>query len=463
MKVGLLITTFNRPEYLHQCLQSIAEAEIPMNAEIVIIDDCSTDLDARQAIREFSHPNLSAVIWKHENKSIKDSLLKGCDYLFGLGCDHICNLDADAIVAKKFLHVLIALKEKFSDHIVTGFNCLTKNRDGSERHKVLMTGDGFNLKKSVGGINMMFNKQQYTAWIRPALILCLATQGNWDHKSCIASERDGKEIVCAVPSVVQHIGISSSMGHSLSEPPDVADDFVRPSYLVMQRDKDFSLRIQKLHLPSVTLVGADCVDPIRLLRAAEISQQHIEFGDVKIFSSAVIDRRVTYIPPLLSKAHYSVFMMKELWKHINTSHILVIQYDGFVLNYQAWRDEWLQYDYIGAKWAWYNDGMQVGNGGFSLRSKKLHDILGNDNTIVPINDATIPTFHKEEDHNICRIYRHYLERQHQIKFAPPEEADKFSIEAWSVKPPGNKYAGQFGFHGRSVDFSGTEFENAVKL
>jgi glycosyltransferase involved in cell wall biosynthesis len=450
MKVGLLITTFNRPEYLQECLNSVEVAYIPVETEIVIIDDCSTDITTKELISAFHHRNLSAVIWKHENKSIKDSLLKGCDYLFGLGCDHICNLDADALVHSSFLTTLCNLKERFPDHIVTGFNCLTRNRDGSERHKVLMTGEGFNLKKSVGGINMMFNKQQYIAWIRPALIRCLASQGNWDHQACIAAERDGKEIVCAVPSVVQHIGVSSSMGHSLSEPPDVATDFVLPSYLEMRRDKmGFSFR--SLHLPSVTLVGADCVDVRRLLRAAEISQRDIQFGDVKIFSSVVLDNRVTYIPPMLTKSHYSVFMMKELWKHIHTSHILVIQYDGFVLNYKAWREEWLQYDYIGAPWEWYTDGMNIGNGGFSLRSKKLHDALGQDNDIIPLNDGKIPTYHHEEDHNICRMYRKYLERQYGIKFAPIEEARKFSIEGW--RSNNRTWNGEFGFHSKGVDIS----------
>jgi hypothetical protein len=416
---------------------------MPLSTEIVIIDDNSTDVTARHIIRQFGHSNLSAVIWKHENKSIKDSLLKGCDYLFGLGCDVITNLDGDAIVSKNFLHVLLQLRQRFPDHLITGFNCLTKNRDGSERHKVLMEGEGFNLKKSVGGINMMFDKGQYTSWIRPSLIRCLATQGNWDHQSCIESERCGKEIVCSVPSVVQHIGINSSMNHALSEPPDVADDF--PGQLKLVNGK--------LSLKNVTLVGADCVDAHRLLRAAEISQEHIEFGDVMIFSSNATDRRITHIQPLNNKSDYSVFMMKHLWQYIKTDYLLVIQYDGFVLNAKAWRDEWFDYDYIGAPWEWYPDEMKVGNGGFSFRSARLHKILGTDNAIIPMNDHLVKN--KEEDHNICRLYRKYLERQHKIKFAPVEEARMFSIEAWNS--PNKTWNGEFGFHGREADISKSNY------
>src|ERR1700687_3454326 len=37
----------------------------------------------------------------------------------------------------------------------------------------------------------------------------------------------------------------------------------------------------------------------------------------------------------------------------------------------AWREEFLGCDYIGAQWFWHDDAMRVGNGGFSLRSRKL--------------------------------------------------------------------------------------------
>lgn len=87
-------------------------------------------------------------------------------------------------------------------------------------------------------------------------------------------------------------------------------------------------------------------------------------------------------------------MIKELNKYIETSYVLIIQYDGFILNPDAWTDEFLEYDYIGAPW-WYTDDCNVGNGGFSLRSKKLLEILANDDSIL----ETHP-----EDHHICRTY-----------------------------------------------------------
>jgi hypothetical protein len=115
--------------------------------------------------------------------------------------------------------------------------------------------------------------------------------------------------------------------------------------------------------------------------------------------------------------------------------------DGYVQNWKAWDKDWLNYDLIGAPWLWYSDN-QVGNG-ISLRSKRLYDILANDEKIIPTNDHIIKEH--EEDHNICRIYRPYLEKEYGIKFAPVEAAKKFSIEAFGR--PDKNYTGQFCFHG----------------
>ena len=100
--------------------------------------------------------------------------------------------------------------------------------------------------------------------------------------------------------------------------------------------------------------------------------------------------------------------------------MLIIQHDGFVLSADNWREEFFNYDYIGAPWiGYFKDQPQfnVGNGGFSLRSKKLLDILAEDDHIE---------LGKPEDAIIGRQYREYLESK-GIKFAPEEIAGKFAI------------------------------------
>lgn len=467
MKLGLIITTFNRVAYLRQCLSSISKADLSQVATIMIVDDCSTDKETIKLINDFELEGVELIkAFSKENRSIKGSLLFGLDLLFN-SCDVITNLDGDAIVTKSAFNRLLELHERFSEHIVSGFNCFTKNKDGSERHKVLDKQDTFTRRQSVGGINMIFSKERYYKWVRPALLKSIEQRLNWDDHTCRASWADGFEIITSSPSCVQHIGFESSMGHSTGgEPPDVADDF-GINYLEATKEsydgidfKMFSAPADpnngkqshnlwtKLQLPDITLVAADCVDVDRVIKAADLSCRNIEFGAVKILSSLPSkDKRVIQIRPLKTKSDYSEFCMKELANYIDTKYLLVFQYDGYVLNHQAWKDEWLEYDYIGAPWLWYTDGMQVGNGGFSLRSKKLMQITANDTGIIAINEPGV-TKHKEEDHCICRLYRKYLEQEYKMKFAPVEAARQFSIEGW--RSENKTWTNEFGFHGSGL-------------
>ncbi|MCG7404449.1 MULTISPECIES: DUF5672 family protein [Caballeronia] len=92
---------------------------------------------------------------------------------------------------------------------------------------------------------------------------------------------------------------------------------------------------------------------------------------------------------------YSWFVMFALWKLIDTDFALVLQDDGWVLDGNNWRDEFFDYDYIGApvhqacvesaagtewishfKWRDRIDRpghvvRPVLNGGFSLRSRRM--------------------------------------------------------------------------------------------
>jgi hypothetical protein len=140
---------------------------------------------------------------------------------------------------------------------------------------------------------------------------------------------------------------------------------------------------------------------------------------------------VINIKHLYSKDDYSKFMIKELGRYeFDTSHLLVIQADGYVLDGKEWTDDFLEYAYIGAPWL-YVDSRNVGNGGFSLRSVKLHRSLA--------EDAFIQCYNNEDD-VICRMYRGYLEKSYGIKFAPEELAHKFAFELHQPKQP------TFGFH-----------------
>jgi hypothetical protein len=196
-----------------------------------------------------------------------------------------------------------------------------------------------------------------------------------------------------------------------------------------------------LYLPDVTLFGIDAHNPHGIRRAAEICQRNVRFGAVNIITT----RQFPGATLNEGRTNYSRYIIKELDKQFDTSHVLIIHPDGYILNWRAWDKDWLQFDYIGATWN-YKDNKNVGNGGFSLRSKKLQHILA--------TDKAIKAFHPEDD-VICRQYRDYLEQKYDIRFAPEEVANRFSIEAYGANtfPGGNRYSGQFGFHGYHVDYS----------
>lgn len=134
---------------------------------------------------------------------------------------------------------------------------------------------------------------------------------------------------------------------------------------------------------------------------------------------------------------YSKFCIKALGQYFSTSHVLIFQWDGFVLHPDQWSNQYLNYDYIGAPW-WFEDSMNVGNGGFSLRSKKLY------NTLATMDvDMSLPTGETEgEDRFLCRgLIRAVLEKEHGIRFAPEKVAQHFSKEFSDFGMP------TFGFHG----------------
>lgn len=210
----------------------------------------------------------------------------------------------------------------------------------------------------------------------------------------------------------------------------------------------------KKDLPTVTLLGIDCVDIERLAVAAKICQEEFNFGAVKLLTSLSTNnlKDVVKIRPITSVEDYSEFAITQLNNYVDTSHVLIIQYDGFILNPKAWTDEYLEYDYIGSPlyindWAVNSFNLNpltkgswvVGNGGFSLRSKKLLqaiETMGRENKI---------SVYHPEDVTICIKLREELEER-GIKFAPLKLAEKFSFEYGTLN---NKIAwtDEFGFHG----------------
>lgn len=198
----------------------------------------------------------------------------------------------------------------------------------------------------------------------------------------------------------------------------------------------------KLDLSNITIICIDGVNPENGLKAVKYSIKHINFGDAKLLSHIKPDNMPSNIKfveiPKLTHDSYSPFMLHELWKYVDTDFCLTIHDDGFVINPHLWSDEFLNYDYIGAAWwhtvSFYGEKYRVGNGGFSLRSKKLIELC---------------RYIKTSGHEDAAISIHYRDmlENYGCKFAPVNIAMKFSLEE---KIPECEFDlnNTFGFHGR---------------
>jgi hypothetical protein len=207
-----------------------------------------------------------------------------------------------------------------------------------------------------------------------------------------------------------------------------------------------------LKLESVTLVLVSSVHIQRCINAINYSCRSIEFGAVKLLTHE--DLNIEYIEIVkINKINnideYSKFMVYELHKYIDTEFALIIQDDGFVVHPEEWRNEFLNYDYIGAPWAIPRDSFsnrdpfgniqRVGNGGFSLRSKKILELP----TKLNLNWKSYYGFYNED--GFFAVHNKHIFEENGCVFANLDIAKYFSHENPIPETDGIT---PFGFHSK---------------
>jgi len=189
----------------------------------------------------------------------------------------------------------------------------------------------------------------------------------------------------------------------------------------------------KLALPNVTLISIIGSENYleNTIKAIKYSCKNIEFGSVKLLSNKKVAIENIDIIEIqsLNREQYANFCIYDLPKYVNTEFCLTVQHDGFIINPDLWNDEFLKFDYIGAPWLnerWNN----VGNGGFSLRSKKFlqaASTLSYNSKIQFQPHIAAGELITPEDWFICNYsYKQMLDMN--IKFADIKTARKFSVE-----------------------------------
>ncbi len=206
-------------------------------------------------------------------------------------------------------------------------------------------------------------------------------------------------------------------------------------------------------LKNVTIISVACLRVPETIRAIHKSMNGINFGAAKLLTSEdVTDETIEIIKiEKLDYENYNRFVVFELYKYIDTDYVLIVQDDGYVINPEMWRDEFFNYDYIGAPWMLpppndsvsfrdpFGNIMRVGNGGFSFRTKKLLEMP----TKLNLEWRSYYGYFNEDGFFTCHN-RHLIEKQGCI-YAPIDVAKYFSHEA---EIPEIQGITPFGFHGK---------------
>lgn len=226
-----------------------------------------------------------------------------------------------------------------------------------------------------------------------------------------------------------------------------------------------------LQLPQVTVVAMAGINVPGTVRALAYSARGINFGRVLLISH----RRPWYLPAgidfepttktkdIYEWCHKIIY---DLHRYIRTDYAILVHNDGFIVNPEQWREEFLKYDYIGAPWPVpaptdnsYRDArgnlIRVGNS-VSLRSKRILELPSKLDLPWPPRDGA---FH--EDGFLCCNFRHVLE-ENGAKFAPLEVAKYFSHETMVPEIRGIK---PFAFHkwaGTNAGYPGYWLDKLLK-
>ncbi len=201
-----------------------------------------------------------------------------------------------------------------------------------------------------------------------------------------------------------------------------------------------------LDLPMIDLIAISSDKPEATIKSLKYTMLSANFKSVKFLThvekeslSHLDTEGIEFIKIEEIKSHgqYNDFCLR-INQYVDNEFVLIVQNDSFITNNNLWTDDFLKYDYIGAPWTEqqakeWGIPNRVGNGGFSLRSKKFLQYAANFESCRGAN----------EDGFLTNFTYQYA-KSFGINYAPVELALRFSIEKLEdVYNPDN----HFGFHG----------------
>ena len=102
-------------------------------------------------------------------------------------------------------------------------------------------------------------------------------------------------------------------------------------------------------LADVAVVAADTLAPHLAARALDLCMERCDFGDAILFSDTAVSGRFRHvaIPPLKSRDDYSRFCIEDMPRLTEAPFVLVVQWDGYVVDAAMWSNVFRKFDYVG--------------------------------------------------------------------------------------------------------------------
>jgi hypothetical protein len=186
------------------------------------------------------------------------------------------------------------------------------------------------------------------------------------------------------------------------------------------------------------LIAVTSVNITQTIKALNYSTKSIDFGEVTLVTHEkprLLPKHIEYqhIDKISNIDMFNYAMVYDLYKYVHNEFAILVHADGFVVNPKSWKDEFMDYDYIGAPWPIpdendkityrdeFGDLYRVGNS-VSIRSRQLMELP------KKIGMKWEP-FHGwyNEDGFICVNRRKEFEK-YGCKYAEPDLAAHFSQE-----------------------------------
>lgn len=220
--VGLVIATYNRPDYLRRTLEHLAHSALDRTI-VAIVDDASSSAETRHLVKDCSlgeTPIVRLFRTRRRGYAVDEALRDGWDLLaHEYGCRLLANVDPDTIMKPDWLQRLIAVYQRERARqgplILTGFN--------SRQHPTISENGDYCVKASIGGLNMLFDTDLYRDVVRPNLRYEPKAEVGWDWYVIASMRAHGYPFLSLRPSVLQHIGEVGRFSRPDSH--DVADDY----------------------------------------------------------------------------------------------------------------------------------------------------------------------------------------------------------------------------------------------